>query len=134
MTPPWRRQAISHGSASESPALFERTVCVRVHLVNPSDLSFGTAVITPRWLYVLAAATPERYGTPAIVDETIEPFDLDTVSPGDVVGIGIHTGNALRGYHLGRLARERGALVAFGGIHATLYPDEVREHGAAHAV
>ena len=31
---------------------------MRVHLVNPSDLSFGTAVITPRWLYVLAAATP----------------------------------------------------------------------------
>ena len=37
---------------------------VRVHLVNPSDLSFGTAVITPRWLYVLAAATPARFGTP----------------------------------------------------------------------
>ena len=35
---------------------------VRIHLVNPSDVSFGTAVITPRWLYVLAAATPDRYG------------------------------------------------------------------------
>ena len=33
---------------------------MRIHLVNPSDLSFGTAVITPRWLYVLAAATPTR--------------------------------------------------------------------------
>ena len=46
---------------------------MRVHLVNPSDLSFGTAVITPRWLYVLAAATPARFGTPLIVDETLEP-------------------------------------------------------------
>ena len=27
---------------------------MRVHIVNPSNLSFGTAVITPRWLYVLA--------------------------------------------------------------------------------
>jgi len=107
---------------------------VRVHLINPSDLSFGTAVITPRWLYVLAAATPERYGTPSIVDETLEPFDPNTVGPDDVVGIGIHTGNALRGYHVGQLARERGALVVFGGIHATLFPDEVREHGSAHAV
>jgi len=26
---------------------------VRVHLVNPSDVSFGIGVITPRWLYVL---------------------------------------------------------------------------------
>jgi len=31
---------------------------MRVHLVNPSDTSFGIGVITPRWLYVLAAATP----------------------------------------------------------------------------
>jgi radical SAM superfamily enzyme YgiQ (UPF0313 family) len=107
---------------------------VRVHLVNPSDLSFGTAVITPRWLYVLAAATPERFGTPHIVDETLEPLDSSVVGRGDVVGIGIHTANALRGYQLGRLARERGAFVVFGGIHASLFPDEVQEHGAAHAV
>jgi radical SAM superfamily enzyme YgiQ (UPF0313 family) len=107
---------------------------VRVHLVNPSDLSFGTAVITPRWLYVLAAATPDQYGVPAIVDETLEPFDLETVSPRDVVGIGIHTGNALRGYELGRRARARGAFVVFGGIHASLFPDEAREQGEAHAV
>jgi radical SAM superfamily enzyme YgiQ (UPF0313 family) len=107
---------------------------VHVHLVNPSDLSFGTAVITPRWLYVLAAATPDCYGVPTIVDETLEAFDPATVRAGDVVGIGIHTANAHRGYRLGRLARERGAFVVFGGIHATLYPDEVREHGRAHAV
>jgi radical SAM superfamily enzyme YgiQ (UPF0313 family) len=107
---------------------------MHIHLVNPSDLSFGTAVITPRWLYVLAAATPARFGTPHIVDETIEPFDPDTIRPGDVVGIGIHTANVLRGYEVGRLARRLGAFVVFGGIHASLFPDEVREHGAAHAV
>jgi tRNA A37 methylthiotransferase MiaB len=107
---------------------------MRIHLVNPSDLSFGTAVITPRWLYVLAAATPSRFGDPMIVDETLEPFDELDVAPGDVVGIGIHTANALRGYAVGRLARARGAFVVFGGIHATLFPDEVREHGVAHTV
>jgi radical SAM superfamily enzyme YgiQ (UPF0313 family) len=107
---------------------------LRVHLVNPSDLSFGTAVITPRWLYVLAAATPERFGTPIIVDETLEPFDASLVAPGDVVGIGIHTGNVLRGYAVARMARARGAFVVFGGIHATLFPDEVRTHGEAHSV
>jgi radical SAM superfamily enzyme YgiQ (UPF0313 family) len=107
---------------------------VRVHLVNPSDISFGTAVITPRWLFVLAAATPRQFGTPAIIDETLEPFDPASVAPGDVVGIGIHTANALRGYEVGRTARAQGAKVVFGGIHATLYPDEAREHGHAHAV
>jgi radical SAM superfamily enzyme YgiQ (UPF0313 family) len=107
---------------------------VRVHLVNPSDLSFGTAVITPRWQYVLAAATPERFGTPIIVDETVERFDPETVRAGDVVGIGIHTANALRGYHLAQVSRRRGAFVVVGGIHATLFPDEVRVHADAHAV
>jgi radical SAM superfamily enzyme YgiQ (UPF0313 family) len=107
---------------------------VRVFLVNPSHLSFGTAVITPRWLFVLAAATPERYGTPVIVDETLEQFDLSTVKAGDVVGIGIHTANALRGYDIGQAARKAGAWVVYGGIHSTIFPDEVREHGQAHAV
>ena len=107
---------------------------MRIHLVNPSDVSFGTAVITPRWQYVLAAVTPERYGTPRVVDETLEPFDPESVHSGDVVGIGIHTANALRGYHVGGLARARGAFVIFGGIHASLFPEEVRERGGAHAV
>jgi radical SAM superfamily enzyme YgiQ (UPF0313 family) len=106
----------------------------RVHLINPSNLSFGVAVITPRWLYVLAAATGTQWGDPNIMDETLEPLDITQVNKGDVVGIGIHTGNALRGYEVGRLARERGAWVVFGGIHATLFPDEVHEHGSAHAV
>ena len=105
-----------------------------VHLVNPSDVSFGTAVITPRWLYVLAAATPKCYGDPAIVDETLVRVDPASIRPGDVVGIGVHTANALRGYEIGRIARERGAYVVFGGIHATLYPEEAVELGGAHAV
>src|SRR5277367_3329937 len=105
-----------------------------IHLVNPSDTSFGTAVITPRWLYVLAAATPQSFGDPEICDETLEHLDLERVQRGDVVGIGIHTGNALRGYELGRAARARGAWVVFGGIHSTLYSEEPFEQGGSHVV
>lgn len=105
----------------------------QVHLTNPSDSAFGTAVITPRWLYVLAAATPSEFGDPLIWDETLEHMDLDAVKPGDVVGIGIHTGNALRGYKLGREIRARGGVVIYGGIHPTLYPEECLELGGAHA-
>jgi len=107
---------------------------IQVHLVNPSNFSFGTAVIAPRWLYVMAAATPTTWGDPHIVDETLETLDPAIISPGDIVGVGIHSGNALRGYEIGRSARERGAWVVFGGIHATLFPNEVIEHGGAHAV
>ena len=105
-----------------------------VHLINPSHVSFGIGVITPRWLYVLAAATPATHGEPHLVDETLEPLDPSTIKPGDVVGIGIHTGNALRGYEIGRTARAAGAHVVYGGIHATLYPAEALELGGAHAV
>src|SRR3954463_16707514 len=105
-----------------------------VHLINPSHVSFGIGVITPRWLYVLAAATPDDYGTPNLIDETLETMDLSTIKSGDVVGIGIHTGNALRGYEVGTAARAAGAYVVYGGIHATLYPDETFEMGSAHAV
>jgi hypothetical protein len=107
---------------------------MRVHLVNPSDNAFGTAVITPRWLFVLAAATPAFAGDPILVDESLESIDPETIQDGDIVGISVHTGNALRGYEVGRLARERGAWVVYGGIHATLFPEESFELGHAHAV
>jgi len=105
-----------------------------VHLVNPSDNAFGTAVITPRWLFVLAAATPQVVGDPILVDESLEQIDPETIKPGDIVGISVHTGNALRGYAVGKMARGRGATVIYGGIHATLFPDEVLETGQGHAV
>src|SRR5947209_16989337 len=105
---------------------------MRVILVNPSDNSFGTAVITPRWLFVLAAATPEFAGDPMLVDESLEQIDPESITAGDIVGISVHTGNALRGYQVGRMARQRGAWVVYGGIHATLFPEEVLERGEAH--
>src|SRR6476469_9727079 len=81
---------------------------MNVYLVNPSHVSFGIGVITPRWLYVLAAATPASHGVPRLIDETLELFDT--------------------------AARAAGAYVVFGGIHASLFPDEARELGRAHAV
>src|SRR5271169_6197728 len=112
----------------------ERSNSMRVHLVNPSDNSFGTAVITPRWLFVLAAATPRAVGDPILVDESLEQIVPESIMPGDIVGISVHTGNALRGYQVGRMARGRGAWVVYGGIHATLFPEEAFERGEAHAV
>jgi len=120
---------------SEPPLSYDRRLgSISVHLVNPSDNSFGTAVITPRWLFVLAAATPAVVGDPILVDESIEEIDPETIKAGDIVGISVHTGNALRGYEVGRIARERGAWVIYGGIHATLFPEEAFERGEAHAV
>ena len=62
----------------------EVSVGSRVHLINPSNVSFGVAVITPRWLFVLAAATGKTWGDPVIVDETLETIDPSTIAAGDV--------------------------------------------------
>ena len=121
-------------SAGLDPATAKGGSGLRVHLINPSDTAFGTAVITPRWLFVLAAATPEEFGDPVLCDETLEALELDSIHAGDIVGIGIHTGNALRGYAIGRLAKQRGAFVVFGGIHSTLFPEEAFERGGADCV
>jgi radical SAM superfamily enzyme YgiQ (UPF0313 family) len=107
---------------------------MQVFLVNPSNVSFGIAVITPRWMFVLAGATPEQFGTPILVDETLERMDFSQIKPGDVVGISVHTGNALRGYEVGKAARAAGATVVYGGIHATLFPEEALKAGEGHAI
>ena len=107
---------------------------MRVHLVNPSDVSFGVAVITPRWLYVLAAATPAQYGTPHLVDETLPQLNLDEVA------------RRRRGRHqhsyrqcASRIrSRERRAgswrVCRLRRHPRVAVPDEARTHGGAHAV
>jgi radical SAM superfamily enzyme YgiQ (UPF0313 family) len=91
----------------------------------------GYSVITPRWLFVIAEATPTGLvGDPLIVDEAVAPFDPSIVQVGDIVGIGISTGNCLRGYEVLTQAKARGAIVIMGGIHPTIFPDEPLEMGA----
>ena len=103
----------------------------KVTLINPASTTIGYSFITPRWLYVLAQATPvDLVGQPRIVDESIAAFDPDTVTKGDIVGIGIHTGNCVPGYRIIQEAKKRGATVIVGGIHTTIFPDEPLEMGA----
>jgi hypothetical protein len=78
--------------------------------------------------------TPSEVGDPILVDESLEQIVPESIQPGDIVGISVHTGNALRGYQVGRMARARGAWVVYGGIHATLFPEEALERGEGHAV
>ena len=84
-------------------------MAARIHLVNPSRTTFGTAVITPRWLFVLAAASGTEWGDPHIVDESLERLDLSTIARGDVVGIGKPVGSAVAAQQVDRiLKRPRG--------------------------
>lgn len=102
-----------------------------IFLVNPSITSLGYGLIAPRWLFVIARATPREIGDdPIIIDEQIRRFRASEINPGDIVGIGITTGNCSRGYKIIKEAKERGAIVLVGGIHATIFPNEPLEFGA----
>jgi radical SAM superfamily enzyme YgiQ (UPF0313 family) len=103
----------------------------KVILVNPSMVTLGYSIMTPRWLFVIAQATPrDLVGDPILVDETIKEFDASIVSPGDLVGISITTGNCTAGYKALKQAKSRGAKVIMGGIHVTIFPREPLEMGA----
>ncbi len=103
----------------------------KVILVNPSMFTAGYSFVTPRWLFVLAQATPaDLIGDPVIVDEAVEKFDAELVCPGDIVGVGITSATCLAGYRVVREAKSKGATVIVGGIHATIFPDEPLEMGA----
>lgn len=103
----------------------------RVVLVNPAICTTGYSFFTPRWLYVLAGATPaEVCGDPVLVDETLTRFHAGMLGPGDIVGIGISSGNCTAGYRVLREAKTRGAKVIMGGIHCTIFPDEPLRMGA----
>jgi radical SAM superfamily enzyme YgiQ (UPF0313 family) len=65
----------------------------------------------------------------ALVDEYNQSVDLD--APADLVGITCNTPNARHVYDLADAFRRRGRLVVLGGPHATLLPDEARQHADA---
>jgi len=103
----------------------------KVVLINPSMSTAGYSFITPRWLFVIAQSTPvDLVGDPLLVDESIWKFDPDVVDPGDIVGIGISSGNCIPGYRAVRAAKSKGATVIVGGIHATIFPEEPLRMGA----
>src|SRR5215813_3548782 len=108
-----------------------KATMARAILVNPSNSTAGYSFITPRWLYVMAQATPvDLVGDPILVDESIEKFDSQILQPGDIVGISISSGNCLPGYRVLREAKLKGATTIMGGIHTTIFPDEPLRMGA----
>ena len=115
-------------------SVFQGPKRFRIFLTNPApaaeriDFSF----ITPRALPVLAAATPKRDYIKGIrlVDQAVEAFPWDEVEAGDLLGVSIHTFNAIHGYALAKEAKKRGVTVVFGGPHPSIFPEEALRHGA----
>src|SRR5262245_31803672 len=89
---------------------------------------FKTALrYAPLTLSTLAALVPDDLGAEVTIqDEGVQPLDLNFNA--DLVAISCITGTAQRGYAIADQLRARGQTVIFGGVHATLLPDEAQEH------
>ena len=76
-------------------------------------------------LQQVAAVTPSEHDV-ELVDERYEPVNFN--GKYDLVGTCCLTYNSLRGYEIATLSRKQRIPVVFGGYHASLMPDEVKQH------
>jgi radical SAM superfamily enzyme YgiQ (UPF0313 family) len=79
-------------------------------------------------LQIIAALTPKDIIV-SMVDEHVS--DIDFSKDYDLVGISIMTATAKRGYDIARKFSGNGSKVVFGGIHASVMPEEAIKHGDA---
>jgi radical SAM superfamily enzyme YgiQ (UPF0313 family) len=102
------------------PATAERRALPGRPVPRRAMLRFSVLSLT-----VVAALTPPEHEV-SLVDENVEPLDLDTDA--DLVGISFMTALAPRAYELAAAFRARGRTVVAGGYHPTLVSDEVARH------
>ena len=79
-------------------------------------------------LHILAALTPEDVNV-SVVDEQVS--DIDFSQDYDLVGISIMTATAKRGYQSAKTFKEKGSTIVFGGIHASVMPEEAINYADA---
>ncbi|HXF63771.1 MAG TPA: radical SAM protein [Caldilineaceae bacterium] len=99
----------------------------RVVLIRPrrDGRIFGKAPGSPYTLMRLASLVPDEIPV-EIWDENLYDLPLDTLREGDLVGISAMTTDIDRAEGIARRARQQGAGVVVGGVHATLLPEHVQ--------
>jgi radical SAM superfamily enzyme YgiQ (UPF0313 family) len=113
---------------------------VKIRFLEPSNLPYRRS---PKNLFVydkyirnpsqgamtLATIVHREYPDVLMFSESISKVIWDDVFTSDVVSISIFTFNADRGFELADLIHKNGnATIVFGGLHATLCPDEAARH------
>lgn len=85
----------------------------------------------PLTLTTLASLVPQELNAEMrIIDEGVEECNYNSLSPDIVCLTGI-TGHILRSYEIADSFRKRGITVIIGGVHATLMPEEAKQHADA---
>lgn len=85
------------------------------------------STLPPLSLAYVAAVTPSSWEI-KIWDENFSPFAFEEA---DLIGITAFTSNINRAYEIARMYREKKIKVIFGGIHASMLPDEALRYADA---
>lgn len=96
--------------------------------VDFSNLLLKLVFTPPLTFETLAAVTPAE-DTITLLDDQIETVDFNTHY--DVVGITTLTPTASRAYELADKFKQKGTPVVLGGWHASVFPDEAKQHANA---
>jgi radical SAM superfamily enzyme YgiQ (UPF0313 family) len=103
---------------------------VRIVIVEPCqhDPRYDVRSLTPGLGPVVVATLLRDAGHHVEVQsELVEPLHWDSLRRADLVGISVATYNACRGYDI---SAQLSQPVVFGGMHASLMPEECLRHGA----
>ena len=92
---------------------------------NPKRSFFSKFQYPSLTLQQIAGITPREH-TVELVDERYKDIDFDKHY--DLIGISCLTYNSLRGYEVSKEFRKKGIPVVFGGYHASLIPEEAKQH------
>lgn len=92
---------------------------------NPNRSFFSKFQYPSSTLQQIAALTPREHQV-TLIDERYK--DVPFSSEYDLVGISALTYNANRGYEIAKKYKDLGVPVVFGGYHASLMPNEVKDH------
>jgi radical SAM superfamily enzyme YgiQ (UPF0313 family) len=111
---------------------------MRILIVYPSPLDenrkpfkYNKAYLPPLIFAYLNRLTPDHHSV-EFINELAEDIDFTTSS--DLVAISAMTVQAERAYQIADAFRARGINVVIGGIHATVLPNEAKQHADAVAV
>jgi radical SAM superfamily enzyme YgiQ (UPF0313 family) len=101
-------------------------------LINPVGQKSGYllskfSTFSPLGLAYVAAVTPANWDV-KIADENFDPFVYEEA---DLVAITALTSNINRAYEIAGIYRKRNIKVVIGGIHASMYYDEVSQYADA---
>ena len=105
---------------------------MKILLIAPcpeNNQRHDTMAIPQLTLSLLAGMTPEEHEVTIIEEVHNQTIDFDQEV--DLVGITIMTQTAIRGYQIANEFKKRDKTVVFGGIHATVLPNEAIMFGDA---